>query len=98
MLISLPDIPLQEEIRYFPSKAQGGNTRKLFADHSVHILLHTQQKQLSESKKAKLIWVMFPGDVPITISVTVATVLSKTERFFEKDDKFIRLHSWLAFI
>lgn len=49
MVISSPDIPLQEEIRYFPSKAYGGNTRKVFADHFVRILLHTQQKQLSES-------------------------------------------------
>ncbi len=56
MLISSPDIPLQEEIGYFPSKAHGGNMRKLFTDHSLHILLHTQQKQLSESEKAKLIY------------------------------------------
>lgn len=53
MVTSSPDIPLQEEIRYFPSKAQGGNMRKLSADHSVHILLHTQRKQLSESEKSK---------------------------------------------
>lgn len=33
MVISSPDIPLQEEIRYFSSKAYGGNTRKVFADH-----------------------------------------------------------------
>lgn len=53
MVISSPDILLQEEIRYFPSKAQGVNMRKLFANHSVHILLHTQRKQLTEREKIK---------------------------------------------
>lgn len=53
MVISSPDIPLQEEIRYFPSKAQGGNTRQLYADHSIDIVLHTRRKQLSESEKSK---------------------------------------------
>lgn len=53
MVISSPDIPLQEEIRYFLSKAEGGNMRKLFADRVVHILLHTLRKQLRESEKNK---------------------------------------------
>lgn len=46
--------PYRKRSGISPPKAHRGNMRKLFTDHSVHILLHTQRKRLSESgKKSK---------------------------------------------
>lgn len=50
--------PYRKRSGISPPKAHHGNMRKLFTDHSVLILLHTQRKRLSESgkKKANLIY------------------------------------------
>lgn len=100
MVISSLDIPLQEEIRYFPSKAYGGNTRKVFADHFGRILLHTQQKQLSESDLPE--WLMLASRTCSHNYFRSHSSFNKTARFFEKHEKTHeksdKRNSWLAFL
>ncbi len=92
MVISSPDILLQEEIRYFPSKAQGGKTRQLYADHSIRILLHAQRKQLSASEKNKAHlpeWLMSVSwwCSHNYFNHSSHSLSKQTARCFEKDEK-----------
>ena len=111
MVISSPNIHLQEEIRYFPTESpKGGNTRKLFAErvcsYIVTFSMETVKREWrKQSWYSPSYWCYFQGEVPITLSVTRYSERVHAEtvsqwKNIDKEEEGTQLNpfSWFAFI